>query len=254
MRGRSWVRGSASILLITSRVGLFAACAWSSALRVAESMAGLPASMRNSAASASFSVCRACCTIRAFRPPRAECKPGVSSRATWAPGRETTPRMRERVVCGLGETMASFWPSSRLSSVLFPTFGRPTMAAKPARCGPGGAACGNSGRLLAAHDLHVLQRHLAVPGTGDLGDQLEPLHHLAEDGVAVVEVRRRDLGDEELRAVGVRPRVRHREQARLVEAAAALELDLEAVAGIAGAGAQRVAVLDHEVGDAKVED
>src|SRR5712691_12578972 len=191
-------------------------------------MAGLPASMRNIATSASLSVCSACCTIRAFSPPRAEWRPGVSSRATWAKGRVTTPRMRERVVCGFGETMASFCPSSRLSSVLLPTFGRPTMAAKPARCGPGGAASGNSGRLLAAHDLHVLQRHLRVPAAGDLGHQLEPLHHLAEDGVAVVEVRGRHLGDGELGAE------HQRQQARLVEVAPALELVLEAVAGISG--------------------
>src|SRR6267143_795165 len=180
-------------------------------------MAGGPASIKNSARSASASVCSASRTMRALRPPFAACSPGVSSRATWASSRVITPRIRLRVVCGLGLTMASFWPTSRLSSVLLPTFGRPTMATNPARCGPGGAACGNSGRLLAANDLEVLQRHLPVPGAGDLGDQLEPLHHLAEDGVAVVEVRRRHLGDEELRAVGIRPRVRHRQEARLVE-------------------------------------
>src|SRR5438128_3153517 len=174
--------------------------------------------------------------MRAFRPPRAECRPGVSSSATCAPGRVTTPRMRERVVCGLGETIATFCPSSRLSRVLLPTFGRPTMAAKPARCGPGGAAFANSGRLLAADDLDVLQPDLRVSGPRDFGDQLEPLHHLAEDGVPVVEVRRRHFGDEELRAVGVRARVGHGQKARLVEAAAALELVLETIAGISGAG------------------
>jgi hypothetical protein len=43
--------------------------------------------------------------------------------------------MRCRVVWGLGETMASFWPRSRLRSVDFPTFGRPIRLTKPARCG-----------------------------------------------------------------------------------------------------------------------
>src|SRR5437879_7409508 len=144
--------------------------------------------MRNSAASASPSVCSACCTIRALSPPRAECRPGVSSSAICAPGQVTTPRMRERVVCGLGETMASFCPSSRLSSVLLPTFGRPTMAAKPARWGPGGAAFVNSGRLLATDDLHVLHRDLPGSGPADPADQLEPPHYLADDCLPAFEV------------------------------------------------------------------
>src|SRR3974390_708941 len=46
--------------------------------------------------------------------------------------------MRFRVVCGLEVTMATFWPTSLLSSVDFPAFGRPMMATKPAR--PAGLA------------------------------------------------------------------------------------------------------------------
>ena len=63
----------------------------------------------------------------------------------------------------------------------------------------------------------------------------------------------RALGDEELRAVGVRARVGHRQQARLVELEVRPELVLEAVAGIARAGAQRIAALDHELRDDAVE-
>src|SRR5947199_304139 len=43
------------------------------------------------------------------------------------------PRMRLRVVCGLGVTMATLAPTSAFRSVDLPTFGRPTMAAYPAR-------------------------------------------------------------------------------------------------------------------------
>ena len=50
------------------------------------------------------------------------------------------------------------------------------------------------------------------------------------------------------------PGVRHGQQALLVELAAALELVLELEAGAAGAAAQRVAALHHEVLDAAVED
>jgi hypothetical protein len=132
IKGRSLARGSSSILLTTSSVGFFAVLTCSSALWVAESMAGGPASMRKSTTSAPDSVCSARCTMRALSPPRAECRPGVSSSATCASGRVTTPRILPRVVCGLGETMATFCPTSRLSSVLFPTLGRPAMAAKPA--------------------------------------------------------------------------------------------------------------------------
>src|SRR5688500_6141046 len=41
--------------------------------------------------------------------------------------------MRWRVVCGLSETIASFTPTRRLSSVDLPAFGRPTSATKPER-------------------------------------------------------------------------------------------------------------------------
>ena len=63
----------------------------------------------------------------------------------------------------------------------------------------------------------------------------------------------RGLGgdDEELAAVGVRPRVRHREGAP--DDAVLVLLVLELVAGAAGAVPARAAALDHEVGDDTVE-
>src|SRR5213592_2056976 len=59
--------------------------------------------------------------------------PGVSRKTTCASGSVRMPRMRLRVVCGLGVTMATLAPTSAFSSVDLPTFGRPTMAAYPAR-------------------------------------------------------------------------------------------------------------------------
>src|SRR5215472_18631311 len=43
--------------------------------------------------------------------------------------------MRFRVVCGFGEMMASFSPTSALSSVDLPALGRPRIATKPERNG-----------------------------------------------------------------------------------------------------------------------
>src|SRR5260370_3300757 len=43
------------------------------------------------------------------------------------------PWMRLGVVWGLGDTMATFWPTSRFTSVDLPTLGSPTMAANPER-------------------------------------------------------------------------------------------------------------------------
>src|SRR5687768_7158326 len=68
----------------------------------------------------------------------------------------------------------------------------------------------------------------------DLLDDVHALGHLAEDRVLVVQPRRRLHRDEELRPVRVRPRVRHRQQARLVELRPpGGALVLEAVAGTA---------------------
>ena len=65
--------------------------------------------------------------------------------------------------------------------------------------------------------------------------------------------RRRLDGDEELRAVGARAGVGHRQQVGLGEAQLGVELVGEGVARAAGAGAQRAAALDHEPVDHPVE-
>ncbi len=70
-----------------------------------------------------------------------------ASRGRWTPGRSvstswnrvgpptlvTTPRIARRVVCGLSETIATFWPTMALISVDLPTLGRPASATKPER-------------------------------------------------------------------------------------------------------------------------
>ena len=50
----------------------------------------------------------------------------------WPSGPFRTPTIRWRVVCGLSETIATFWPTNRLSSVDLPAFGRPTSETNPA--------------------------------------------------------------------------------------------------------------------------
>src|SRR5713226_10779277 len=59
--------------------------------------------------------------------------PGVSTKITCACGEVLTPRIRVRVVCGLGLTLASLAPTKAFSNVDLPTFGRPTKATKPQR-------------------------------------------------------------------------------------------------------------------------
>src|SRR5207302_7513973 len=60
------------------------------------------------------------------------CSPGVSTKTIWASGRLRMPVIRLRVVWGRGETMASFWPTSRFRSVDLPALGRPMRDTKPA--------------------------------------------------------------------------------------------------------------------------
>src|SRR3954452_1200252 len=104
-------------------------------------------------------------------------------------------------------------------------------------------------------DADVVDRAVAAVGLRrpDAVDDVHPVAHLAEDRVLAVEPRRlfgRD--DEELRAVRVRPRVRHRERA--LDDLVVVDLVLERVPRAAGAGPLGAAALDHEVLDDAVED
>src|SRR5437870_13369189 len=108
---------------------------------------------------------------------------------------------------------------------------------------------------LDALDHDVLDRTVAPARRLRLDrvDRVHAVRHAAEHGVLAVEPRRgvgRD--DEELAAVGVRPRVRHRQRA--AHHLLVVDLVLERVAGAAGPRALGAAALDHEVADHAVED
>src|SRR5216684_3128181 len=64
------------------------------------------------------------------------CSPGVSINRICASGSLRIPRIRRRVVCGRGVTIATLCPTSRFTSVDLPTLVRPATATKPARCSP----------------------------------------------------------------------------------------------------------------------
>src|SRR5262249_4836153 len=105
-------------------------------------------------------------------------------------------------------------------------------------------------------DDDVLDRLVARVrlGAADRLDDLQPVDDLAEDRVAIVEVRRRFERDEELAAVGVRPPVGHRKDARFVVPQLRGHPVGEGVAGSADALPERVAALNHEPVDHAMED
>src|SRR4029077_2401963 len=74
------------------------------------------------------------------------------------------------------------------------------------------------------------------------------------DRMVSVQPRRRSDGNEELAAIGSRTGVGHGEFARLIEAYRRNNFILELIPGAAGARAQRIAALNHEIRDHPVED
>src|SRR5271166_2263713 len=122
-------------------------------------------------------------------------------------------------------------------------------------------ALGRRCRMLRIDDLDVgnLRRTVWPVGARIGGQARDPLYHievlaLPENRVLAVEVRRGNFGDEELRAVGVRPTVGHRQAAGLVEGQVGAELILKAISGISAPIACRIATLDHEVRDDAMAD
>src|SRR5215467_2296330 len=71
--------------------------------------------------------------------------------------------------------------------------------------------------------------------------------------MSIVEMRRRREGDEKLPAVGVRPTVRHRENARARMTQLRVKLVRERVTGAPNPLTQRIASLDHEAVDYPVK-
>src|ERR1700720_1146989 len=64
------------------------------------------------------------------------CRPGVSISKICASGSLRIPRIRRRVVCGRGVTIATLCPTIRFTRVDLPTLVRPPTATNPARCSP----------------------------------------------------------------------------------------------------------------------
>src|SRR3981189_2331581 len=99
--------------------------------------------------------------------------------------------MRLRVVCGLGVTIAAFWPTRRLSSVDFPALGRPTIATKPARCFGSSFVTGFVMNLIRrgnAERLHfaIEMRTLEAEGAGGLRHVPAILLQLAQNKFPLV--------------------------------------------------------------------
>ncbi len=163
---------------------------------------------------------RAVSTMCRLRAPLARWRPGVSKKASWAPGTLCTPRMRLRVVWGRGRDDGHVLAQDPVEqrgladvgaaddgdeagaegAVVLARHGGDRAAPRhvagegalvllllPPAAG-GWQAQGSGPRVMTT-------RSRAAPWRCRSGrswpDQLEPLHHLAEDGVAPVQVRGR---------------------------------------------------------------
>src|SRR5271166_4616638 len=104
-------------------------------------------------------------------------------------------------------------------------------------------------------DGHVLRRPVLAArlDPADQVDHIGTLDDLTEDGVLAVQPGGRHDRDEELRAVGAGPGVRHGQHVWPVEREVRVDFIGELVAGAATARSERVPALDHEVGDDPVE-
>ena len=121
---------SRSILLSTATAGRssFLNCSMRSISAWVSFSHGSEASVTSTARSTSETEDPTCRTMYSPRELRARCRPGVSMNTSWVAPSVSTPVMRVRVVCGRGDTMATFSPSRAFSRLLLPTLGRPTIA------------------------------------------------------------------------------------------------------------------------------
>src|SRR5687767_11180293 len=149
------------------------------------------ASTTSTTTSTSRMASRAVSTIRTFIRWVGLWIPGVSTNTAWASGYCLTPTIRVRVVWGLSETIASFWPTMRLSSVDFPALGRPMRAMVPHRMageprlllGSGPAAHAYLGDP-APLDFQHLDRQLArLEGLPDVGHPAQLRQQVAAEGL-----------------------------------------------------------------------
>src|ERR1700730_15299981 len=107
--------------------------------------------------------------------------------------------------------------------------------------------------LLYAFDAHFLQRHRRAWTVARIARQFGnfvrhvlPLHHFTENGVLVVQPRRRRYSDKKLAAIGARPRVGHRQFARFRVLQRGVKFIAKSVARAPTAVAARTASLNHK--------
>src|SRR4051812_8095512 len=153
-------RSSRSTLLTASTTGTPAP---RSAWAMKRSPGPIPSSplTTNSAASESASSRSTRRCMRSVSASRGRWTPGRSTSTIWWSAPVATPRIARRVVCGLSETIATLRPTSPLTSVDLPTFGRPATATKPDRtvpCVPLTSTCS------PPQQLGLEREHLAVVG------------------------------------------------------------------------------------------
>ena len=162
-KGSSRSRGRARSILFTSRITGRPAASSRSRAR-SSSGVNRSASITKTLTSESASEASAVRFMQRFMARLwLSCSPGRSTNTICNPGRVSTPCMRLRVVCGLGLTIDSFLPSSALSSVDFPTFGRPTRAAKPQRLLPSSPPIGFCSLLMAPSRRRARRAAVAPP-------------------------------------------------------------------------------------------
>src|SRR5262249_47938123 len=70
---------------------------------------------------------------------------------------------------------------------------------------------------------------------------------LTKDGMAAIQMWRRNLGNEELRTISIRARVCHREASGTIKCQCRHDLIFELISGIAAAVAGWIAALNHEL-------
>ena len=121
---------AASVLFRTSRQGSSACLTRSSSRR-----SGLPGNLSAPATRIAASTEPTASNMeRIIISPRLDserCSPGMSAKMNWSSPRVSMPVILLRVVCGLGETMATFSPTRALSRVDLPTLGRPIIEIIP---------------------------------------------------------------------------------------------------------------------------
>src|SRR5262249_41996138 len=131
------------------------------------------------------------CIILRLRRLSGLCTPGVSMKTIWPAGRPRSaltfrmPWMRVRVVCGFSVTMAIFSPTSALSNVLLPAFGRPMMETNPERNAM--LACGLVEGRSRPGASHAYFLHFAVRGFQDFKAQAVVFNDFAGLGNAACE-------------------------------------------------------------------